>query len=49
VKLFGMNTEFPLQKQIGTKTKSVGGERIEMFLDTFGIVVATVTAAVSIN
>ncbi len=34
VKLFGMNTEFPLQKQIGTKTKSVGGERIEMFLDT---------------
>jgi hypothetical protein len=23
-----------LQKQIGTKTKSVGGERIEMFLDT---------------
>ncbi|KXZ20773.1 anti-sigma factor [Bacillus nakamurai] len=34
VKLFGMNTEFPLQKQIGTKTKSVGGERVDMFLDT---------------
>ncbi|MHA7765112.1 anti-sigma factor [Bacillus atrophaeus] len=33
VKLFGMNTEFPLQKQIGTKTVAVGNERIEMFYD----------------
>lgn len=33
VKLFGMNTEFPLQKQIGTKTAAVGNERVEMFYD----------------
>ncbi|MCI4139881.1 sigma factor regulator N-terminal domain-containing protein, partial [Bacillus vallismortis] len=31
VKLFGMNTEFPLQKQIGTNTVAVGNERVEMF------------------
>ncbi len=33
VKLFGMNTEFPLQKQIGAKTAAVGNERVEMFYD----------------
>ncbi|MGO4076101.1 sigma factor regulator N-terminal domain-containing protein, partial [Staphylococcus aureus] len=33
VKLFGMNTELKLQKQIGNKTEAIGSEQIEMFFD----------------
>ncbi|EWH23827.1 anti-sigma factor [Bacillus haynesii] len=33
VKLFGIQTQFPLKKQIGNVTKVVGNENVEMFFD----------------
>ncbi|MFS0655041.1 anti-sigma factor [Bacillus sp. 179-C3.3 HS] len=33
VKLFGMNTELKLRKQIGNQTEAIGSKQIEMFFD----------------